>query len=143
MALDIQFLLRAIDRSSHCLETIADTQRGPSSLQGTGLFTLRARRAGELLCVLDGQRIDLERFPEVLDLEWNALTERELLVRPFRTSYGYINHSPAPNLAIERDGVRLVAARDVGAGEELTLDYFAPPVPPEFRASAEGKALAT
>jgi hypothetical protein len=141
VAVDIQFLLRAIDRSSDCLETIADTQRGPSTIQGTGLFTLRPRRTGELLCVLDGQRIQIEHFPELLDLEWNALTERELLVRPLRTSYGYINHSSTPNLAIEPDGVRLVATQDIEAGAELTLDYFAPPVPPEFRVSAEGKAL--
>jgi hypothetical protein len=141
MALDIQFLLRAIDRASDCVETIPDTRRAPSSVQGTGLFTLRARRAGELLCVLDGQRLHLDHFPEALELEWNALSDRELLVRPFRTSYGYINHAAAPNLTIEADGVRLVAARDIPAGEELTLDYFAAPVPPEFLASQEAKSL--
>ena len=108
MPLDIEFLLRGIDRSGQCVETIADTRRAPSPIQGTGLFTLRARRAGELLCVLDGQRVDLDQFPEVLELEWNALSERELLVRPLRTSYGYINHSRAPNLLIETGGLRLL-----------------------------------
>lgn len=141
MALDIQLLLRTIERAGDCVETIADTRRGPSSIQGTGLFTLRARRARELLCVLDGQRLHLAHFPEALDLEWNAVSERELLVRPFRTSYGYINHSAAPNVLIEADGVRLVAARPIDAGEELTIDYFAPPVPREFLASEEAKAL--
>jgi hypothetical protein len=141
MALDIQFLLRSIDRANDCVETIADTRRAPSSVHGVGLFTLRARRAGELLCVLNGQRIHLDDFPEALDLEWNALSERELLVRPFRTSYGYINHSAAPNLIIEARGVRLVAVRDIDAGEELTLDYFDPPLPREFLASAEARAL--
>jgi hypothetical protein len=141
MPLDIQFLLRAIDRASDCLDTIAHTRRAPSSIQGIGLFTDRARRAGELLCVLDGQRIHLDHFPEALELEWNALSERELLVRPFRTSYGYINHSAAPNSTIEADGVRLVALRDIDAGEELTLDYFADPVPREFLASEEAKSL--
>ena len=140
MTLDIQLLLRAIGRASDCVETIAHTRRAPSSVQGVGLFTVRPRRAGELLCVLDGQRMHLDHFPEALDLEWNALSERELLVRPFRTSYGYINHSAAPNLTIEAD-VRLVAARDIEAGEELTLDYFAPPVPPEFLTSEEAKSL--
>jgi hypothetical protein len=105
------------------------------------LFTTRARAAGELVCVLDGQRIDLDHFPEVLDLEWNALTHRVLLVRAMRTSYGYINHSVNPNLVIDGDGTRLVTTRAIAAGEELTLDYFAPPVPPEFLASDEAALL--
>jgi hypothetical protein len=139
--LGIQTLLEAIRRPADCLETIADARRGPSAIQGTGLFSTRSRRAGELVCLLDGQAISLDAFPEVLDLEWNALTDRLLLVRPLRTSYGYINHSSAPNLIVEPDGFRLVAARDIAAGHELTLDYFAPPVPREFLDSSEAAVL--
>jgi uncharacterized protein len=139
--LGIQTLLEAMQRPNDCAETIADARRAPSATHGTGLFSTRSRRPGELVCTLDGQRISLDQFPEVLDLEWNALSDRVLLVRPLRTSYGYINHSDTPSLAIEPGGVRLVTMRAIEAGEELTLDYFAPPVPPEFLDSPEAASL--
>jgi hypothetical protein len=139
--LGIQTLLEAIQRPNDWLETIADVRRAPSRIHGSGLFSTRPRRTGELVGVLDGQRIDLDRFPEVIDLEWNALTDRLLLVRPLRTSYGYINHSITPNLVIEPGGVRVVTTRAIAANEELTLDYFAPPVPREFLDSTEAAVL--
>ena len=72
--------------------------------------------------MLDGQRIDCERYPELMHaLEWNALSEHLLLVRAVRTSYGYINHSPEPNLAIDADGCTLRSTREIAPGEELTI----------------------
>ena len=139
--LGIQTLLEVMRRPNDCIETIADARRAPSSIHGTGLFTTRARQPGELVCVLDGQRIDLEQFPEALELEWNALSDHVLLVRPLRTSYGYVNHSATPNLTIEPDGMRVVTLRAIANGEELTLDYFAPPIPRAFLESAEARSL--
>jgi hypothetical protein len=140
-AFGIQTLLEAMRRPDDCAETIAGARRAPSATHGTGLFSTRNRPAGELVCTLDGQKISLDEFPAVLELEWNAVSERVLLVRPLRTSYGYINHSDTPNLAIEPDGFRVVTVRAIEAGEELTLDYFAPPVPPEFLDSPEAASL--
>jgi len=140
-AVGIQTLLEAMRRSNDCVETIADARRAPSAAHGTGLFSTRKRPPGELVCLLDGQSVSLDQFPEVLDLEWNALSDRVLLVRPLRTSYGYINHSDTPNLAIEPSGLRVITLRAIEAGEELTLDYFAPPLPPEFLDSPEAASL--
>jgi hypothetical protein len=140
-AFGIRTLLEAMQRPNDCAETIADARRAPSATHGTGLFSTRTRPGGELVCTLDGQKISLDDFPEVLELEWNALSERVLLVRPLRTSYGYINHSDTPNLTIEPDGARVVTVRAIETGEELTLDYFAPPVPPEFLDSPEAASL--
>lgn len=124
------------------LETIADAELRPSPLGGQGLFNLRPRAAGESLGALDGQVVDPTRHPHVMhELEWNALSPTALLVRPLRTSYGYINHSPTPNVVITPDGLTLRTARPLAPGEEFTLDYFAQPVPPAYLATPEARHL--
>jgi SET domain len=112
------------------IETIPDAYLAPSRTQGRGLHTRRARAKDEVLCVLDGQVIEAHRYPVLLtEMEWNALPDEQLLVRPLRTSYGYINHSFDPNLEIGPDYRTIRAVRAIAAGEELTLDYAAQPVP--------------
>ena len=124
------------------VETITDADLRPSNIAGRGLFTLRARAAGEILCVLDGQVIDPTNHPQVMEiLEWNALSPTRLLVRALRTSYGYINHSTRPNVIVDESGFAMRAARDIAVGEEFTMDYFAQPVPPDYISSAEGRRL--
>lgn len=122
--------------------TVADAVVGPSRIAGRGLFTSRAHRAGELLAELDGQLVEWERFPQVLEtLEWNAVTPGLLLVRPLRTSYGLINHSSDPNVVIDPDGRHMRCGRAMAPGEEFTLDYFAQPVPEAYLALQEAKVL--
>lgn len=122
--------------------TVADAVVGPSQIAGRGLFTSRAHRAGELLAELDGQLVEWERFPQVLEtLEWNAVTPGLLLVRPLRTSYGLINHSSDPNVVIDPDGRHMRCGRAMEPGEEFTLDYFAQPVPEAYLALQEAKVL--
>jgi hypothetical protein len=75
------------------------------------------------------------------ELEWNALSPTRLLVRPLRTSYGYINHSVDPNVLVGETGFSLRAKRAIATGEEFTMDYFAQPVPQAYLASAEGLRL--
>lgn len=141
--LSIQTVLVAIGRPDDFVQTIADVQRQPTASAGYGMFATRARPAGEILCVLDGQQIDCEQYPELMHaLEWNALSERSLLVRAVRTSYGYINHSPDPNVAIDADGCTLRTTRAIALGEELTIDYLVPPVPRAYLESPEGQLLA-
>ena len=142
MELNIQTVLEAMGRPRDFVQTIPDARVAVVEGKGSGLFATRARLADELVCKLDGQVVDCELYPEVMiALEWNALSERLLLVRPLRTSYGYINHARTPNLAIDPDGVHLRAARHIAACEEFTLNYLAPPVPPAYLASAEGRFL--
>jgi len=125
-----------------CLPTIEAAEVRPSRIAGKGLFTLRVRSSGELLCGLDGQVVDPRRFPKVMEeLEWNALSPTALLVRALRTSYGYINHSLTPNVAVSSDGRQLLTCRALEAGEEFTMDYFAQPVPQAYLESTEGLRL--
>jgi hypothetical protein len=112
------------------IATIPETYLAPSPAQGQGLHTRRARAKDEVLCVLDGQVVEANRYPVLLtEMEWNALPDERLLVRPLRTSYGFINHSFDPNLEIGPDYRTIRAVRAIAAGEELTLDYAAQPVP--------------
>ena len=124
------------------IPTVADAVVGPSPIAGRGLFSSRARKAGELLAELDGQLVEWERFPEVLEtLEWNAVTPELLLVRPLRTSYGLINHSSDPNVVIDPDGRQMRCGRAVELGEEFTMDYFAQPVPKAYLNLREARVL--
>jgi hypothetical protein len=52
-----------------------------------------------------------------------------------------MNHSSRPNTSIDDDGRTLRAYRAIVSGDELTLDYFAQPVPEAYLASAEAVAL--
>ncbi|CAN7370481.1 SET domain-containing protein [Variovorax sp. LjRoot290] len=124
------------------IETIAGAELASSTIQGRGMFARRAWATGELLCVLDGQVVDVTRHPAVIDaLEWNALSPQRLLVRALRTSYGFINHSGRPNTRIDADGRTMRACRPIAPGDELTMDYFEQPVPPVYLASLEAAVL--
>jgi hypothetical protein len=126
-----------------CIETIPDTEVAPSRVHGRALFARRAWFPDEVLGTLDGQVVDVGHYPAVMALEWNALSPERLLVRAIRTSYGFMNHSTSPNVSIDDDGVTMRACLPIAPGEELTLDYFAQPVPPEYLASAEVAAFRT
>jgi hypothetical protein len=123
------------------IETIPDTEVAPSPTHGRGLFARRAWSPGEVLGHLDGQVVDVIRYPAVMVLEWNALSPEHLLVRPIRTSYGFMNHSTHPNVSIDDDGRTMRANRAIASGDELTLDYFEQPVPEAYLASDEAAQL--
>ncbi len=109
----------------------------PSSVHGLGVFAREAVPAGRIIWQFD-PGLD-QRHPAA----W--LAAQPAHVPAFLETYGvigldkaevsipgdhtlFINHSPTPNLAaqdepvINGDGV-VVAARDIAAGEELTIDY--------------------
>lgn len=135
--------IRPIDAAATHLDrdhiaTIPHTEVRPSPIHGRGLFATAPLAAGTLLATLDGQAIDPEADPAVIDaLEWNAISPSVLLVRPLRTSYGFMNHSDHPNVAVDGDGRRLWATAPIPSGTELTLDYLAQPVPDAYLASGE------
>lgn len=125
-----------------CIETIPGTKIAPSPIQGHGLFARRAWPPNEVLGNLDGQAIDVNWHPAVVEaLEWNALSPKMLLVRPIRTSYGFMNHSSRPNVSIDDDGRTMRACQAIEPGDELTIDYFAQPVPDQYLGSAEAARL--
>jgi uncharacterized protein len=138
----IDLLAVALLDGAPCIETIPGSDVRSSSIQGRGLFTRRAWAAGEVLVVMDGQVVDVTRYPAIIDaLEWNPLSRERLLVRAVRTSYGFMNHSTRPNTSIDDDGRTLRANRAIAPGHELTLDYFAQPVPEAYLTSPEAVAL--
>lgn len=126
------------------VDNLPGTLVQPSSLHGNGLFAARDLAEGEVLGTLDGQVVDWATFADMqrarpfgvagdeLFTEWNALAQDTLLVRPFRTKYGFINHSRTPNTELVRDPLRVVVIRAVSVGGELTLDYRSEPLRPEY-----------
>lgn len=66
-----------------------------SQLEGNGLFSDRGVPCGTLLIVVQGRAVEQPIW--------------------------HINHSCAPNCVVQ--GIHVFAARDIEAGEELTINY--------------------
>lgn len=104
-----------------------------SKIHGYGLFADREIGEGVILGFLDGQSIPWSLHSKYhLTLEWNAIDEETLLVRPYRTKYSYINHQRSPNLLILHEPLRVVTLRSIQKSEELTLDYRKESLPQEY-----------
>jgi SET domain-containing protein len=116
------------------INNIPRTHFSKSDIHGHGLFATEGFSAEEQLCVLDGQRVSWRVYSRRKGFsgEWNATTGDVLVIRPFRTRYFYINHSRSPNLQVLEDPLRVVALREIAAGEELLLDYRREPLPEEY-----------
>lgn len=109
----------------------------PSAVHGIGVFAREAVRRGAVVWQFD-PGVDnrhpaswLERQPEHVRRFGNvygvlSLDKTQLSIPGDHTLF--INHSSTPNLVprdevvVNGDGV-VVAARDIGIGEELTVDY--------------------
>lgn len=118
------------------LDNIPGTIILPSALHGLGLFADTHIPRNTRLCVLDGQIVSYETYHTLRDrldlshsakdylfMEWNALSEGNLLVRMFRTKYSYINHSHTPNTHLIGNPPELWSITAISPGEELLLDY--------------------
>jgi len=130
--------------------TINNIRQGyiaPSKIDGFGLFSKVNIDKGDILCIFDGQTMSWGQYHEIQEnlisqikspyeqyifMEWNALDEETLLVRPFRTKYSYINHAREPNVAIEQYPLRLIAIENIGKDMEITLDYRKEPLNYEY-----------
>ncbi|MGM0411470.1 MAG: SET domain-containing protein [Bacillota bacterium] len=117
-----------------------------SSIHGLGLFASESIKAGTILGILDGQIIKWNEYENIVQkleneisdidqylfMEWNAVDEETLLVRPLRTKYSFINHSRTPNLEIVYNPIRIVAISDIKVHEEYLLDYRKEPLREEY-----------
>lgn len=127
---------------TNTLETIKNTVIKSSPIHRYGLFCTTKLEKGDVLCFLDGQRVNWDRY-EMLSCaispflgsyknyhfcEWNALDKETLLVRGYRTSYSFINHSKTPNVEVLYDPIRIVTMREIKSDEELLLDYTKEPL---------------
>lgn len=115
------------------IDNLKFTHIAKSQIHGNGLFASDNIVACTVLGELDGQIVPWELYCKyAMAMEWNALAEETLLVRPYRTKYSFINHSRKPNLILANNPLRVVVLADVKSGEELTLDYRSEPLPPEY-----------
>ncbi|MEV4109426.1 SET domain-containing protein [Nonomuraea sp. NPDC049695] len=94
-----------------------------SPIEGTGLFAIERIRQDEVVMRFGGRVISDEALAR-LTPPYSSLTVEEgvhLLLDPAHpVRYG--NHSCDPNLW-HRDATTVIARRDIGPGEELTIDY--------------------
>lgn len=141
MTLDYHFIIE------NTINNILQGYIAPSNIDGYGLFAKVNIDKGDILCIFDGQIMSWDKYHEInknvrqyiqqpytqyIFMEWNALDENTLLVRPFRTKYSYINHARKPNVKIEKYPLRLVAIDNINKDTELTLDYRKEPLNYEY-----------
>ncbi len=89
-----------------------------SRIHGRGLFARQAIPAGTLIGHYEGKATQRNGryvlwMEGPADGEWQGIDGSNDL--------RFMNHSDRPNC--EMDGTDLYAARDIGAGEEITIDY--------------------
>jgi hypothetical protein len=96
-----------------------------SSIAGTGLFSTKDFKKGEVAFVMKGEIIKFhpKNREETMNTPNLIGLDKELYLDPI-SPYVYMNHHCNPNLGVDADdGVSYVAIRDIKAGEELTFDY--------------------
>jgi len=110
------------------IDNISNTYVSHSFIHGFGLFANKNINADEKIGRIDGQLIDrkhIHHFRKSNKVygysEWTAISEDKLLARPFRTKYGYINHSRLPNVKL--DGLDIITIREIHKDEEMFIDY--------------------
>jgi len=91
-----------------------------SSLQhGRGVFAHEQILAGETILTFTGP---LLKRAEVREEDYHLQVDADLYLGASGEADDYVNHSCEPNAGF-RDGLVLVARRDISAEEEITWDY--------------------
>lgn len=106
----------------------SDLVVAPSRIDRNGVFTRTDQPLGTVVIRFGGSLFSREARFDWESLERGSvvgISETVLLAEPAgmgRDLSDYLNHSCSPNLAL-LDALTLVAARDIPAGQELTVDY--------------------
>jgi hypothetical protein len=126
------------EKYRHRYWTDPRTEIRPSPIQGRGLFAREPILAGEVVEIVGGTLMTQAQFETFLATakRFNAVQIDEgmhLVEMPEVTKArgGSVNHSCDSNLWMA-DEATVVARRDIGAGEELTLDYALHAVNPDW-----------
>ncbi len=90
-----------------------------SSQHGRGVFAHAQILAGETILTFSGP---LLKRAEVREQDYHLQVGADLYLGASGEADDYVNHSCEPNAGF-RDGLVLVARRDIRAGEEVTWDY--------------------
>ncbi len=99
-----------------------------SDQHGKGVFASLAIRAGEPILSFGGP---LLHRSEVDFNDYHLQVDDEHYLGPSRLADDYVNHSCQPNAGF-RDGLVLLARRDIAPGEEITWDYSTAIDEPDF-----------
>jgi SET domain-containing protein len=101
----------------------------PSEIHGNGIFTTVAIPCGNDVMLIEGEVISEEECirreeeEENVYIFWN---EDSYIDTEKTQKIKYLNHKCDFNcevLETDNNGLKLVASRDIAAGEELTIDY--------------------
>jgi SET domain-containing protein len=117
-----------VEGGGHVAETELVRFKG-SPIHGTGGFAKTAIRKGTRIVEYIGERISkgesLRRCEQNNQYIFTLNDEQNLDGNVAWNPARFINHSCAPNCEAERekDGIWIVATRDIGAGEEITFNY--------------------
>jgi len=90
-----------------------------SSQHGKGVFTRANILADEPILTFSGP---LLKRAEIREEDYHLQVDADLYLGASGEADDYVNHSCEPNAGF-RDGLVLVARRDIGAEEEITWDY--------------------
>jgi SET domain-containing protein len=103
-----------------------------STQHGKGVFASTDIRAGEPILSFGGP---LLHRSQVDFNDYHLQVDDEHYLGPSRLADDYVNHSCDPNAGF-RDGLVLVALRDIAQGEEITWDYSTAIDEPDFEGFA-------
>lgn len=98
-------------------QTAAPLEVAESPIHGRGLFASGEIAAGSYVGFYQGR----ETREDGMHVLWVEQDDGEWLGYDGTNELRFLNHSRQPNC--ELDGQELYAARDIQAGEELTIDY--------------------
>ncbi len=101
-----------------------------SKISGKGIVAQQPIAKNETIAIKGGKIINSAELYELRDIIRNSelqITD-ELYIAPttveeFEQSMIYVNHSCEPNASLAGTEISLVAMRDIGANEEVTVDY--------------------
>ena len=97
--------------------------------KGKGIFALKDFKKGEFILEITGEIIETETpedYPEKIREHWGPLGregKKYRFIKP-ESPWMYMNHSCDSNAGIINDR-KLIAAKDIKKGEEITIDYSA------------------
>jgi len=90
-----------------------------SSQHGKGVFARESILAGETIVMFSGP---LLKRAEIREDDYHLQVGADLYLGASGEADDYVNHSCNPNAGF-RDGLVLIARRDIGPEEEITWDY--------------------
>ncbi|MEP7059667.1 MAG: SET domain-containing protein-lysine N-methyltransferase [Actinomycetota bacterium] len=113
--------------------------QAPSMIHGTGLFAAAQIPSGEIVESLGGTVVTDAEVLALIDggVRYDGIAlapDRNLRIAPADWPGIYGNHSCDPNVWMRND-LTLVAKREIGMGEEVTVDYALFTVSPKWRMS--------